>query len=589
MWKWIEEDADNRKGKDRIVLYVSIVVCIISLVLGGYSHADYRAKCRELAGSEAGWMATCMARQLDEILGSWDRSSVEADIQAVFSMDTLWAERLNERGEAAVLDRQGNVLYTTDERFAQECLRLQESGFSEEDTVKINFGGVVSYVAAVSASQMSDLKCYACYEIKESSIFGGWIAVAVFCGTILLTVFCATLIGKRMFHQRPVDTDALELFALRLMQGEEHGEELPEYAEKLGLKPYRLYAVGVMMPDLREESASAKNMEDEVICSRLVQEMPKAQADMLWIPPVSCIGTVLCVFGGEDEDALYSRIRNFHREIREFAKAQYECPFLMGVSAVHDQCGELYTAYRESIAALVVKGAQEPFCFFYRKDDLVKPNCYNSSYEKEIQAHIKSMDGEVCCRILGEFGEYLQEVGSYDKVLVYSLRMMNVILLTAIDARLDLNSLFPEGLRNVYQKVVGIPEPARVKKRLLYYIVEPILQARDEHLKRHSYSMLEEIEQKIRETRGNITLTECADALGVHQTYIWKVLKTEKGKSFSDCLEEYKLEEAKRLLLQSDLSVAEIAAELNYTNAQNFIRFFSKSTGVTPGKFRKLS
>ena len=55
-----------------------------------------------------------------------------------------------------------------------------------------------------------------------------------------------------------------------------------------------------------------------------------------------------------------------------------------------------------------------------------------------------------------------------------------------------------------------------------------------------------------------------------------------------DYVEEYKLEEAMRLLLQTDLTVAEIAVRLNYTNAQNFIRFFSKSTGVTPGKFRKL-
>lgn len=62
----------------------------------------------------------------------------------------------------------------------------------------------------------------------------------------------------------------------------------------------------------------------------------------------------------------------------------------------------------------------------------------------------------------------------------------------------------------------------------------------------------------------------------------------EKGKSFMDYLEEYKINEAKRLLLQTDKTVAEIAQELNYTNAQNFIRFFSKSTGVTPGKFRKL-
>ena len=75
----------------------------------------------------------------------------------------------------------------------------------------------------------------------------------------------------------------------------------------------------------------------------------------------------------------------------------------------------------------------------------------------------------------------------------------------------------------------------------------------------------------------------------MHPTYIWKILKMNRGKSFSDYVEEYKLEEAKQLLLNSSLSVAEIAAELNYTNSQNFIRFFSKSMGITPGKFRKIN
>ena len=62
----------------------------------------------------------------------------------------------------------------------------------------------------------------------------------------------------------------------------------------------------------------------------------------------------------------------------------------------------------------------------------------------------------------------------------------------------------------------------------------------------------------------------------------------QRDKSFSDYIEEYKMNEAKRLLLETNMTVAEIAEELHYTNPQNFIRFFSKTTGLTPGKFRKL-
>ena len=46
---------------------------------------------------------------------------------------------------------------------------------------------------------------------------------------------------------------------------------------------------------------------------------------------------------------------------------------------------------------------------------------------------------------------------------------------------------------------------------------------------------------------------------------------------------------AKQMLLNSKESVAKIAEELGYSNTQNFIRFFSKYVGTTPGKFRKVN
>ena len=44
---------------------------------------------------------------------------------------------------------------------------------------------------------------------------------------------------------------------------------------------------------------------------------------------------------------------------------------------------------------------------------------------------------------------------------------------------------------------------------------------------------------------------------------------------------------AKELLLTSDMTVVQIAETLNYSNVQNFIRFFSKKVGMTPGKYHK--
>jgi len=45
--------------------------------------------------------------------------------------------------------------------------------------------------------------------------------------------------------------------------------------------------------------------------------------------------------------------------------------------------------------------------------------------------------------------------------------------------------------------------------------------------------------------------------------------------------------EAKRLLAYTDLSAASIGRRLGFTEPTNFVKFFRRETGVTPGAFRR--
>ena len=38
--------------------------------------------------------------------------------------------------------------------------------------------------------------------------------------------------------------------------------------------------------------------------------------------------------------------------------------------------------------------------------------------------------------------------------------------------------------------------------------------------------------------------------------------------------------------METDMKISEIADKLKYKNPENFIRFFKKYTGMTPGKYR---
>ena len=105
--------------------------------------------------------------------------------------------------------------------------------------------------------------------------------------------------------------------------------------------------------------------------------------------------------------------------------------------------------------------------------------------------------------------------------------------------------------------------------------------------KSSSEVVLEKIMNLVQQTKGDITLAECAEKLGYHPSYIWRVMKNTRDITFTDYLAEQKIEMAKEMLTQTQMSISEIAENLNYSNAQNFIRLFKKHMDITPGQYRK--
>jgi AraC family transcriptional regulator, transcriptional activator of pobA len=61
------------------------------------------------------------------------------------------------------------------------------------------------------------------------------------------------------------------------------------------------------------------------------------------------------------------------------------------------------------------------------------------------------------------------------------------------------------------------------------------------------------------------------------------------GKSAGTIIRDRILLEAKRLLINADMSISEIATQLNFTDNSYFTKFFKKYTQQTPEGFRKLS
>lgn len=84
-----------------------------------------------------------------------------------------------------------------------------------------------------------------------------------------------------------------------------------------------------------------------------------------------------------------------------------------------------------------------------------------------------------------------------------------------------------------------------------------------------------------------ITIEEIAEEAGLSQSHFMKYFKNTMGTSFTCYLNEYRLIMASRLLVSSDSSILDIAAEVGFDNLSYFNRTFKKRFSQTPREYRK--
>ncbi|MBR2823222.1 MAG: helix-turn-helix transcriptional regulator [Clostridia bacterium] len=89
-----------------------------------------------------------------------------------------------------------------------------------------------------------------------------------------------------------------------------------------------------------------------------------------------------------------------------------------------------------------------------------------------------------------------------------------------------------------------------------------------------------------REYAQDISLDSVGEALGMSPSYIGLVFRKVGDTSFLKYLTDIRIEETKRLLRETDLTLREIGQRVGMENQNTLIRTFKKAEGITPGQYR---
>ena len=84
----------------------------------------------------------------------------------------------------------------------------------------------------------------------------------------------------------------------------------------------------------------------------------------------------------------------------------------------------------------------------------------------------------------------------------------------------------------------------------------------------------------------DVSIHSMADLYSITPNYFSSIFHKNTGKTFIQYLTHLRIQEGKRLLLETDLTINEITEKIGYYSTSYFIKRFMQSEGMTPAEFR---
>ena len=393
-----------------------------------------------------------------------------------------------------------------------------------------------------------------------------------------------------------------ELLMHRILAGEISADIIPARAQQLGLKHTGcLYVVSTAVRANMEEIVLEDTQQD-IISLALVKNIPDKLTSFLLLRPFWNGTVILSVLCGEDKEALQEGVLNYQHDLAVYAAQEYKCQVYSGVSDLFFELSHSREAYRESLEALknneLLKKDSEQVV--REKYDLVFYSDFTARYKKALHCDL-SYEAQIRDAVAnGELDRAFAVTDNFVNALIENkvilqertlalYKYLVAILSVAGQAGLSANEIFEEKDKDLFSMISVVYEWDQIRNFYKRKVISPLISRLNLFREGSVDSVLNRVVNLVKEREGNITLAECADILGHHPSYIWKVMTSRMNVTFSEYLAAYKLELAKKMLLETEMTVAEIAERLNYTSAQNFNRFFTKYENVSPGKYRKMN
>lgn len=246
-----------------------------------------------------------------------------------------------------------------------------------------------------------------------------------------------------------------------------------------------------------------------------------------------------------------------------------------------------YTGAREAISYRGIYGAERAINIHEIAPQQV--NDADESGEAELSKLLKAIRLGSEAEVQEAAGRYLRQIASpVQSLQQYHIHLMDLVsALYRFAANNDIHAEeFRTDVKQLYNGLLEM-EPDAMQRWLVgagLSFRELLIHARSSST--HSYVHKAEEYVRSNYTDAQLSLDDVCAKLGVSNSYFSTVFKKETGKSFIAYLTDYRMEQASRMLIETNEKSYVIAGKVGYTDSNYFSYVFKRRYGVSPSRYR---
>ncbi|WP_211227854.1 AraC family transcriptional regulator [Spirochaeta cellobiosiphila] len=296
------------------------------------------------------------------------------------------------------------------------------------------------------------------------------------------------------------------------------------------------------------------------------------------------------ILNSKVNDVTRDSLGNILLSLRDFYKNHLNLGTSYSISTICKNSNKLHIIYKESLKTFVYRLFHGHGCILFT-EDIYLENFHDYTYpliqEKQLINYLMTGKIDNAISVLEEILN-LSTHNNPDDIINLTIPKLTFSIQDAIRVIQQNNAL-----TNDYSHVISIPNISEQETitdiidifRHCFYELLKVIQDKKAS---KSDDLIELIDSIIlSDFRQNDFYIEIiADKLGKSSTYISHVYKTHTGYTILEKIIEVRMQEARKLLENSEKTVTEIAEETGFSSSSYFFKVFKKIHGATPSAYR---